>query len=441
MQKLLNSRTNRGGFSTSGTKLALALIASALTFGAVSRADMVTDWNATLSAAINATPTDLPPVAGRKAAIIQVAVFDAVNGIARKYEPYFVTDRAPAGARQEAAAAQAAYSTLVALFPAQQAVFDTQLAISLVAMAGSGGSSRSIERGLAWGKLVANAILAWRSIDGFSTAYPPYFGGTATGQWRSVPDGLRAAILPGFRYMTPFALGSASQFRPGPPPALTSAQYATDLNETKALGRKTGSTRTQRQTDLALLWAATAVAGENTIARSVLPQDARLVDNARLLALVNMAACDAFIIGFDCKYTYNFWRPYHAIRFADADGNPDTTADADWDSLVQPVPNHQEYISFHGVVTSAFMRVLRHLLGDEHSFTLTAPALPGVSRAYSSFSEAADEVTEARIWGGLHFRNSCNVGHLAGNALADYLVDNFLQPLDDLDEVLQNRDE
>jgi hypothetical protein len=394
------------------------------------RADMVTDWNATLSAAINAT-TDLPPVAGRKAAIVQVAVFDAVNGIARKYEPYFVTDRAPGGARQEAAVAQAAYTTLVALYPTQKAMFDSQLAASLASIAGSEGQSRSIERGLAWGELVANTILAWRSTDGFSTVYPPYFGGTAIGQWRSVPDGTKPAILPSFRYMTPFALSSASQFRPGPPPDLTSAQYAADLNETKTLGRNTGSTRTQRQTDLALLWAATAVAGENGIARSVVPEDASLVDNARLFALVNMAACDAFIVGFDCKYTYNFWRPYHAIRFADLDGNPDTTADPAWDSLVQPVPNHQEYMSFHGVVTSAFMRVLTHLLGDDHSFTLAAPALPGVSRLYNSFSEAADEVTEARIWGGLHFRNSCNVGHRAGIGLADYLVDNFLLPLED----------
>ncbi len=131
---------------------------------------------------------------------------------------------------------------------------------------------------------------------------------------------------------------------------------------------------------------------------------------------------------FDCKYTYNFWRPYHAIRNADLDGNPATTADPDWDSLAQPVPNHQEYISFHGVVTGAFMRVLMNLLGDNHTFTLTAPALPGVAREYSSFSQAVDEVKEARIWGGLHFRISCDVGQEAGYAYADYLVANFLLP-------------
>jgi len=141
-----------------------------------------------------------------------------------------------------------------------------------------------------------------------------------------------------------------------------------------------------------------------------------------------MAAVDAFIVGFDCKYTYLFWRPYHAIRFADQDGNPDTTADPNWDSLVQPVPNHPEYLSFHSIVTGVFMRILANELGDNHTFTLTAPTLPGVSRQYDSFSEAADEVKEARIWGGLHFRNSCNVGQEKGNALADYVLANFLLP-------------
>jgi len=191
---------------------------------------MVTEWNATLSAAINAT-SDLPPVQARKAAIVQVAVYDAVNGIARKYQPYFVTDRAPRGARQEAAVAQAAYITLVAMYPAQKALFDAQLADSLATIPGIRGHSQSIARGLEWGEFVANAILAWRSTDGFSTPYPPIFGGTAIGEWRSVPDGTKPGALPGYRYMTPFTLMSASQYRPGPPPDLTNAQYAADLNE------------------------------------------------------------------------------------------------------------------------------------------------------------------------------------------------------------------
>src|SRR6266576_3983887 len=221
-------------------KLNLALAVLAISSIGAAQADIVTDWNAKLSAAIDAA-ADSNPAAGRKAAIVQVAVFDAVNGIARKYQPYFVDAWAPGGARQEAAAAQAAYTTLVALYPTQKAAFAAQLAVSLASIPGGKSHSQSIARGRAWGEFVANTILAWRDTDGFSTPYPGYFGGTAIGQWRSVPDGTRAALLPGFRFMTPFALSSASQFRPGPPPDLTSAEYAADLNEVKALGRKTGS--------------------------------------------------------------------------------------------------------------------------------------------------------------------------------------------------------
>jgi len=234
--------------------------------------------------------------------------------------------------------------------------------------------------------------------------------------------------------MTPFFLLSASQFRPGPPPALTSAQYAADVNETESLGRNTSTTRTADQTQAALLWAASALAEESAIARSVLPEDAELVDNARLFALLDMTVVDAFIVGFDCKYTYMFWRPYHAIHFADQDGNPDTTVDTTWNSLVQPVPNHPEYLAFHAIVTGSFMRILMNSFGDDHSFTLMSPGLPGVSRTFSSFSQAVEEVKSARVWGGLHFRNSVEVGQRIGYTLADYVMNNFLLPVEEEDE-------
>src|ERR1041385_4285311 len=204
------------------------------------RADMVTDWNATFSA-IAPTAGDLPPAVGRKAAIVHAAIFDAVNGIVRKYEPYFVDQWAPGGARPEAAAAQAAYTTLLAMYPAQKGVLDARLAETLATVPGMNGNSQSSARGMAWGAFVANAVLTWRSTDGFSTVYPPFFGGTFVGEWRSIPNGALSAILPSYRFMTPFALARADQFRPGPPPALTSAQYAADLNETKALARQSGS--------------------------------------------------------------------------------------------------------------------------------------------------------------------------------------------------------
>ena len=202
-------------------------------------------------------------------------------------------------------------------------------------------------RGVAWGASVAQQILAWRSVDGFSTPPPPYFGGTAPGVWRSPPagtnaDGTLPALFPQNAVLVPFAMTNHNQFRPGPPPALTSALYAADVNEVKAIGSATSTLRTPDQTHLALLWQAVGPVDENRAIRPLISPHASLVDNARFFALINIAAADATIAGFDSKYTYNLWRPYHAIRLADTDGNPDTTADPNWNSLFI-APRFQEY--------------------------------------------------------------------------------------------------
>jgi hypothetical protein len=421
----------------SSTAVMSSLAMAGLIMCSTVRADMVTDWNITLVAAATASAsTDLPPVAARKAAIIQTAVFDAVNGIARKYEHYFVTERAPGGARQEAAAASAAYTTLVALYPgpAQKAMFDAQLVVSLASIPGHQGNSQSIQRGLAWGEQVANAILAWRATDGSSATPPGYFGGGAPGVWRSLPtptapDGTLAAVLPQWPTILPFAMTSPSQFRPGPPPGLTTPQYATDVNETKALGRSDSTVRTADQTMLARVWAAPDF-NEFRIALQVVPPDASLVDNARLFALLAIEGADALIAVFDAKYTYNFWRPYHAIRLADTDGNPLTVVDPTWNALLL-APRHQEYPSAHGVYTGGFMRILAREVGDEHTFTLSVPSIPTFSWTFNRFSDASAQVKEARIWAGIHFRNSVNVGSAMGVSLGDYVADNFLLPLED----------
>jgi PAP2 superfamily len=415
--------------------LGLALAGVGLAPGA--RADTVTEWNANLERAIFATAQ---PVAAqpRFSAIVHSAIYDAVNGIARKYTPYFVTEAAPPAARQEAAAAQAAYTALKALYPSQAAALDTQLAESLANIPGNSGSSVSIARGRAWGEHVANLILAWRSTDGWSTPLPPYFGGGAPGVWRSPPtatnpDGTLPALFPQMAVLVPFAMTNHDAFRPGPPPALTSALYAADVNEVKAIGRFDSALRTAQQTQLALLWQAAGLVDENRIARSVVPPGNSLVDNARLFALLNIAACDALVAGFDSKYAYNLWRPYHAIRLADTDGNPDTIADPAWNSLFL-APRFQEYISNHASLTGSFMHVLARELGDEHSFTLSSPNYPAYTWTFDRFSDAAAQVKEARIWAGIHFRNSCNVGEAVGVAIADYVIDNFLLPLETEDE-------
>ena len=272
-------------------------------------ADEVTDWNEHLEQAIK-TAAVSAGIQACFAATVHVAIYDAVNGIVRKYTPCFVTEEAPRGARADAAAIQAAYIALKGLFPAQTATFDAQLDESLGKIPGDRGHSESTARGRAWGEHVANVVLNWRAADGFNTPLPGYLGGTGPGVWRSVPtptnpDGTLPAIFPQMAVLVPFAMKSPSQFRPGPPPALSSAQYATDVNEVKAIGRFDSAIRTAEQTQLALLWQAVGAAEENRVARSVVPRKNSLVDNARLFALLNIVACDAIVAGFDSKYTYN----------------------------------------------------------------------------------------------------------------------------------------
>lgn len=406
----------------------ISMSAALAALSPAARADAVTDWNANAETVLRAVPPS-PPLQLRTLAIVNSAIYDAVNGIAQKYEPYLITVPAPAGAREEAAAISAAHTVLIGLYPAQADFLNDKLAESTAKIPGIEGNSRSIARGLAWGRQVGLAVLANRANDGVNASVPPYLGGFALGQWRSIPNGTTPGALPQFANVTPFTMTSPSQFRPGPPLSLTSAQYAADLNEVKSLGRVDSATRTAGQTKAALLWAATSPLEENAVIRSVVPADYELVDTARLFALVNFSGCDAAIAGFDTKYTYGFWRPFHAIRSADLDGNPDTDIDATWTSLV-PVPNHPEYISTHSIITGAQMRALALILGNDVPFTLSSPGLPGVTIDYPNFSAAAAEVGPARIWGGLHFRNSCVVGGAMGVQIGDQAVANFLRPLE-----------
>ena len=415
----------------------LAAVLCGLTLMATSsaRADAVTDWNAHLEEAVFATAQPIP-AQPRSAAIVHLAIFDAVNGIDCRYAPYHVTETAPGGARREAAAVQAAYTALRALYPAHTTALDTHLANSLAKIPGSRGRSESIARGRAWGEYVANRILALRSNDRWNEPQPPFMGGFATGQWRSIPfgtnaDGTVPAVFPQNAVLTPFAMTSPAQFRPGPPygapipDALLTAEYAGDFEEVKAIGRIDSTIRTPEQSDIARLWQAMGAIDENRAARSLVPPWASLVDNARLFALINMAACDALIIGWDSKFTYQLWRPHHAIRLADTDGNPATTADPAWSGLLL-APRFPEYVSNHATLTGSIMRVLAREMGDEHTFTLGSPLMPGFTQTYERFSDATAQAKEARIWGGIHFRSACDAGEQLGVALADYVIENYL---------------
>jgi hypothetical protein len=225
-------------------KLALALVvATGLVAPATAHADVVTTWNRTMVAALDAAGTP-PPPAMRAAAIVQASVFDAVNGIARRYTAVHVQPDAPPGASRAAAAAGAAHEALVALFPAQQATFDQRLAETLAQRSNDHGGGQSLVRGLTWGKTVADQILAWRASDGFSTLLPPYAPASIPGRWQPTPPAFAGPLFRQFATMTPWALASPSQFLPAAPPPLSSAQYARDFNEVKTLGSLTSTLRT-----------------------------------------------------------------------------------------------------------------------------------------------------------------------------------------------------
>jgi len=399
------------------------------------QSDAVLDWNTCLEEVVFATAQPVPSQP-RSAAMVHLAMFDAVNGVEHRYTPYHVTAAAPRGAGKEAAAVQAAYTVLRALYPTQTNLLDARLVESLAKVP---GKRESITRGRAWGEYVANQILALRSTDHWNDPQPPFMGGFAVGQWRSLPfstnaDGALPAVFPQNAVLTPFAMNSTSEFRPGSPygalipNALLTAEYAADLDEVKTLGRVDSAVRTPQQTEIARLWQAMGAIDEIRAARALVSPRASLVDTARLFALASMTACDALIIGADSKFAYQLWRPHHAIRLADTDGNPSTIADPEWTGLIL-APRFPEYVSNHSVLTASIMRVLAHELGDENSFSLGTPLLPGVTVNFERFSDAAAQVKEARIWGGIHFRHACDVGEELGVSLADFVVANYLTPI------------
>ena len=305
------------------------------------QADDVTDWNQHMLRAVTVAGTS-PLVATRVAAIVQASVFDAVNGIDRKYAAVHVAPGAPAGASRRAAAVQAAYTALVALFPTQKATFDGRIAVSLTAIATDPHeTSTGIAAGVAWGTTAANGILAWRATDGFTPAPPPYLGGTGVGQWRPTPPAFAPGAGPQFATMVPWVISTPSQYRPGGPPALTSARYATDFNETKLIGNIASTVRTPNQTIYSWFWAqSTASYLWNHAADVLLERRGRgddeeegrfvehrgsLLESARLLALLDVAMADAAIACWDAKYFYSAWRPVTAIPLEASIGNAGIT--------------------------------------------------------------------------------------------------------------------
>jgi len=396
--------------------LALMLFAALVS---AAQADVIMDWNARADA-IAADKRVLGPVHGRTLAMMHVAMFEAVNAIERRYVPYrlkLVADRKTSG---ETAAAVAGHDVLVALYPDQQSGLDALLAETLKRV----GEGSEKERGIILGRKAAADILALRSADG-SEVPETYRPVTQPGVY--VPTALPvSSTVSGY---TPWVMSSAGQFRPAPPPALTSETWTRDLNEIREIGGLASKTRTGEQTDIGKFWFLTGARTFNPIVQQVAQhQKMNLLDCARLYALASMAGEDAYIAVFDAKYTFNFWRPVTAVRNADQTGNPATPRDPTWLPLGD-TPMHPEYPCAHCITSAAVAAVLRGVVGEDiGEIALTSPTAPGVVRKWTRLDDYRDEVSNARIWAGFHYRFSAEVGKDMGKKIGELTVATQLRP-------------
>ena len=352
-------------------------------------------------------------------AYVQAAVFDAVDAIDGGYRPYVGHLRAYGAADADAAVAAAAHQVLVSEYPTQTSTLDADYAVALAAIR-DGPAKR---RGVSIGRQAAAELLAARASDGYG-ANVPYTFGSGPGVWVLPTDNpATAPATPWVAAMHPFVMRSADQFRPGPPPALTSAEYTTAYNETKTYGSKTSSVRTAAQTDIALFWGlGRATTQYNEVVRRIVQGTAlSRIQAARALALLNLIGADAFIACFDAKYTYWFWRPFQAIPQADADRNDKTDAEATWQPL-RPTPAFPEYPSAHACHSTAVSEALQAFFGERRiAFTLDSRATGTIHR-FRDFGEVVRDVDDARVLAGFHFRHSDEDGSALGRRVARYVV-------------------
>jgi hypothetical protein len=390
--------------------------------------DQVLQWNQELQRVLvapGAQSASIHPT--RTLAITQIAVYDAVNGILGGGEPLVAYLHGPRSASPDAAAAAAARTTLDALLPTQQPTIDAFFQSSLAQI----GSGERVERGIRFGTRVAEVVLAARANDG-ATATPPVFTpATGPGEYQLTPPAFAPAGFTQTANVTPFVLESASQFRPAPPPALTSAKYEADFNEVKSLGELNSTTRTADQTAIGKFWGAAPIwIVWNQIAdQAALGFGNSLEQNARLFAQLNSTLADSAIALYDAKYAFHRWRPITAITAPDQ-GNNTTVADPNWVPLANTA-NDPSYPGAHATFSQAAATVLEDSFGtDVFSFSLTNPSV-GITRSFTSFSAASNEASDSRIFAGQHFRYDEQAGQTLGSQVADFVVDHALLPADE----------
>lgn len=413
------------------------VLLTVLGWAGLAHADAVTDWNAiALQTIASAAAPHVGPPTIIDLAKVQAAVHDAVQAIEGRYEPYHAHIQGATGS-SSAAAAKAAHDVLVGLFPAQQTSLDTTYDAYLVA-----NGLAANDPGVAVGAQAAAALLALRANDGAfpNPPPPPFVGGTGIGEWRPTPSFLPGAP-PGFSPMaapwlpsvTPFMLESTSQFRAKAPPEVTSAVYTRHYREVKALGSLTSTERSAEQTDLAYFWSDNFTVQWNRVLRALAASQALdIADSARLFALANLATADAVMTAWDSKLHFNYWRPITAIQEGDNDGNPKTIGDPSWQSLINN-PNYPDYTSGANNVTGAMTRTLQRFFEtNEMSFSVTSNVAAAVqkTRTFTKFSDAAEEVVDARVLLGIHFRFADTAARRQGRRVADFAFTHYLRPID-----------
>ena len=405
---------------TMSRSVSAAMIGAWVAVGAPAsaRANVITDWDEKAVAIVTPMP---PYTAQRVMGMVHIAMFDAVNSIERRFRPYLVQLPADPTTSKEAAAASAAAAVLATIDSKTAGEMKIAIASYLASIPDSAAKSDGVKLGEA----VAARVVEARANDG-ADALDDYRPRTTPGVY--VPTPITAASA--WPNVKPFAMTKGSQFRPDPPISLTSKEWAADFNELKDYGGKTGAKRSAQQTEIAQFWLMVGPPAYHPFARNlVTAKQMNVDDSARFMALVAVGLNEALIAVFDAKYHYNFWRPITAIRNGDIDDNPATEREATWQPI-DNTPMHPEYPCAHCILSGSVAGVVKAVLGTAEipEIAVTSATAPGVTHRWTNMTAFTDEVANARIWAGFHYRFSTRVGTEMGLQIGEYVVKNVMQP-------------
>jgi membrane-associated phospholipid phosphatase len=378
------------------------------------------DWNRELITILGtpgAQPATVHPT--RSFAILQAAEYDAVTSITHAAAPYLFSAPASRGARPDAAADQAAHDVLTTLYPAQKSGLDQMLATELAAIPGRPGK----QQGISVGKTVAERLIGIRSSDGSAATPPPFAAGNQPGDYRPTPPNFPVPVFTNWGTIRPFVLASGRQFRPAPPPPITSAAYASALNQVKSLGQDSSITRTADETTLAKFWGAAPVWNVwNEVAQNLaVTRHASLEQTVTVFANLDLAVADATIGLYDAKYHYPVWRPITAIRLGSTAANPHIVSDPTWSPLTVTAAD-PSYPGAHAAISQAAATVLSTFYGDHGQLAVHSDGDPGVTRTFDSFQAAANEATLSRLFAGQHTIIDLAAGQQLGRNVGEFVL-------------------